>query len=446
MIRRVFTGPDTLARHPGEADAPPVTAQQIEEALAAGRFSLAYQPLLTAARDALVGCEVLLRWRDPKQGDVPPNAIIPVAERTGLIFEIGDWVLAQACLQLARWRTDPAWEDVSVWVNISALQLADVRFPARVAAAVRDAGIDGSGLCLEVTESALVDVSSPNSLAVMAELRAMGVRLVLDDFGTGYSSLSYLRHLPIDGLKLDRSFTAQITTDASVAPIVRAVTDMAHALGVSLVAEGVETQAQLEAVTRCDTDTVQGYLLGHPMPAHRLTQWHAEWQRQPAPAPAAEPVAGVHLNVGTLPDRPAPALARLIATDGEALFTNAACRIYTAPAPGRFDTPDFGHARKRWLSALQRDSRSGNYCATAQVTDTLFRQASAVGATPLEQHLFVTSMRLVVTRALRRQAGARQDVMAAWNLFTALEHRLLSSLRSTDRWMPGDLRPGEDAG
>lgn len=421
-----------------------MTAQQIEDALIAGHFSLAYQPILTAAQDALVGCEALLRWRDPTHGDIPPNAIIPVAERTGLIFELGDWVLTQASEQLSRWRNDPAWSDASVWVNISALQLADVRFPARVAAALQSAGVDGSGLCLEVTESALVDVRSHNSLAVMAELRAMGVRLVLDDFGTGYSSLSYLRHLPIDGLKLDRSFTAQITTDASVAPIVQAVTDMAHALGVSLVAEGVETDAQLEAMTRCGTDTAQGYLLGRPMPAHQLTRWFADWQRRPAPAPA-DPRVAVHLNIGTLPDRPAPALAQLLETDGEVLFADAARRIYAAPAPGRFDTPDFAQARERWLNALRRDSHSGNYCATARVTDTLFRQATAVGATPLEQHLFVTSMRLVVTRALRRESSPRQDVMAAWNLFTALEHRLLSSLRSTDRWMPRDLRPGEDA-
>ncbi|MGK2937316.1 MAG: EAL domain-containing protein [Solirubrobacteraceae bacterium] len=442
----MFTGPDTLAPHQGDAEVPPVTAQQIEDALAGGRFSLAYQPILTAAQDTLVGCEVLLRWRDPKHGDIPPNAIIPVAERTGLIFELGDRVLAAACRQLSRWRTDPAWGDAGVWVNISALQLADVRFPARVAAALREAGIDGTGLCLEVTESALVDVRSHNSLAVMAELRAMGVRLALDDFGTGYSSLSYLRHLPIDVLKLDRSFTAQITTDASVAPIVQAVTDMAHALGVSLVAEGVETDEQRAAMTRCGTDTVQGYLFGRPMRADRLTRWHAEWLRRPAPADTGASVDGVHLNIGALPDRPAPTLAQLLETEGDALFADAARRIYAAPAPGRFGTSDFAQARERWLSALRRDSLSGNYCATAQVSDALFRQAAAVGATPLELHLFVTSMRLVVTRALRRDAGARQDVMAAWNLFTALEHRLLSSLRSTDRWMPGGLRPGEDAG
>lgn len=267
MIRGVFTGPDTLARHPGEADAPPVTAQQIEEALAAGRFSLAYQPLLTAARDALVGCEVLLRWRDPKQGDVPPNAIIPVAERTGLIFELGDWVLAQACLQLARWRTDPAWEDVSVWVNISALQLADVRFPARVAGALRDAGIDGSGLCLEVTESALVDVSSPNSLAVMAELRAMGVRLVLDDFGTGYSSLSYLKRFPLDTLKIDRSFVDGLGSEDEDSAIVAAIVQLASTLDLTVVAEGVETEEQLAQLLSLHCDLAQGYLLSRPIDA-----------------------------------------------------------------------------------------------------------------------------------------------------------------------------------
>ncbi len=441
----MVTSPDTLAHGPGNAGVPAVSAPQIEEALTANRFSLAFQPIVTTSQDALVGCEVLLRWEDPDLGAIPPHAVIPVAERTGLIFELGDWVLGQACDQLRSWKGQAEWDHVTLWVNISALQLADVGFPGRVATILREAGVDGTGLCLEVTESTLVDVRSQTSLAVMAELRAMGIRIVLDDFGTGYSSLSYLRHLPIDGLKLDRSFTAEITTDGSIRPIVRAVTDMAHALGVSLVAEGVETDAQLAAVADCGTDVAQGYLFARPMPAHELARWRAGWLRRPERSAVPADDATPQLNIGRLPDAPAPELARLLETESEALFAEAARRIYTSSIPERFATPDFERARERWVRALLRDSRSGDYDATARVTDTLFRQASAAGATPLEQHLFVTSLRLVVTRALRRGTDTRREVMAAWNLFTALEHRLLSSLRSTDRWIPGDLRREEDA-
>ncbi len=441
----MVTSPDTLAHGPGNAGVPAVTAQQIEAALAADRFSLAYQPIVSTSQTTLVGCEVLLRWEDPDLGTIPPHAVIPVAERTGLIFELGDWVLRQACDQLGIWQGQAEWGDATLWVNISALQLADVGFPGRVATILRETRVDGASLCLEVTESALVDVRNQTSLAVMGELRAMGVRIVLDDFGTGYSSLSYLRHLPIDGLKLDRSFTAEITTDGSIRPIVRAVTDMANALGVSLVAEGVETDAQLAAVAACGTDIAQGYLFARPMPGQELARWHAGWLRRPERPAGPADDAAPHLNIGRLPDCPAPELGRLLDRDSETLFAEAARRIYTASIPERFGTPDFERARERWVQALVRDSQNGNYSATARVTDTLFRQASAAGATPLEQHLFLTSLRLVVTRALRRGTDVRREVMAAWNLFTALEHRLLSSLRSTDRWIPGDLRREEDA-
>lgn len=419
----VFDGSHTLA--PDDGVGAPLSPDELRAALAGDAFSLAFQPILSASGRSVDGCEALLRWHDPARGHVPPGDVIPVAEASGLILELGDWVLRRACRQAARWRSNPiSGLPATVWVNVSARQLDDPRFPARVAACLTAERLDGTALCLEVTEGSLVDVRGPTALAVMAELRALGVRLMLDDFGTGYSALSYLRQLPIDGLKLDRSFAAQLPLDASVAPIVGGVTGMAHALGLAVVAEGIETDAQLAAVQACGVDHAQGFLLGRPAPAEELAaspagrRWHV-------PAPARDPRGAGRLNVGAVPSRPVPALGALLEAQGDALVAEAARRVYAAPAQGWFSAPESGAARTRWLAALHRDCRSGNYTASLHVSATFFRQGALAGATALEQHLFVTGLRSAVTRALRRAGAVQVEVAAAWTLFTALEHQLL---------------------
>jgi EAL domain-containing protein (putative c-di-GMP-specific phosphodiesterase class I) len=210
-----------------------------------------------------------VRWRHPERGLVPPGHFIPVAEHSGLIVEIGDWVLEEACRQLAEWRRLAPGPPPPVNVNVSVRQLDDPHFPARVAAVLDAHRLPPQALALEVTESLLM--SRPDQAQVGLEaLRDLGVRLVLDDFGTGYSSLSRLSRLPLHTLKVDRSFVAALPRDPADHAIVQAIFSMAATLGLRVVAEGVETEEQLGMLRRLGCDMAQGYLLGRPAPAAEI--------------------------------------------------------------------------------------------------------------------------------------------------------------------------------
>lgn len=420
-----------------------IDPRDIRAALATDELSLAFQPIVAAGAGALTGFEALLRWHHPTHGAIPPVEVIPVAERSSLILDLGDWVLRRACAQAAGWRTRPGGDGPAptVWVNISARQLEDERFPERVASALYETGLDGSALCLEVTESSLVNVHTTCALAVMSELRSLGVRLALDDFGTGYSSLSYLRHLPIDCLKLDRSFAGQVTSDASVAPILKGVADMAHALGLALVAEGIETEAQLAVVRDCGIDLLQGFLLGRPSAPEQLERWAGVTDV----APTERVDYPADLAVAHVPRGAAPAVAHLLEREGERLVDEATESVYAGDDRGWFGTAASAGARRRWVTTLSWDCSSGTYEGSLRMTDAFLRQAAMAGAPPLEQHLFLTSVRKAITRELRRAGVVEAQVRSAWQLFTALEHRLLLILpihRSVDGRVPAT---GDDA-
>ena len=229
----------------------------MRQALAANRFRLAYQPQVDIASGAIVGAEALIRWRDPELGDVSPARFIPVAEESGFIIAIGDWVLGQAVRQAASWRSSGM--PLPVAVNVSALQFQQADFVDRVAAALRSADLPGGLLELELTESILVRDAS-DALQRLHSLAHLGVRLAIDDFGTGYSSLAYLKRFPIEKLKIDRSFIRGVPGDGSDAGIVHAIIQMARALNLKVIAEGVETEAQRQYLAREGCDMLQGFL------------------------------------------------------------------------------------------------------------------------------------------------------------------------------------------
>ena len=232
----------------------------LRHAAARGEFTLVWQPLAAAAGDGRInGFEVLLRWRHPERGLVPPDLFIPVAEACGAITAIGAWVLREACREAARWAAP-----LVVAVNVSPLQAQQGEaFAEMVEQALEASGLDASRLVLEVTEGVLIREAG-RVLAALNRLKALGVRVALDDFGTGYSSLATLRAFPFDKIKIDKSFIANIATGGQDAAIVRAVVGLAHGLGLPVVAEGVETQAQLGVlrIERCEE--VQGWLTGRP--------------------------------------------------------------------------------------------------------------------------------------------------------------------------------------
>ena len=228
-----------------------------------GELFLHYQPQLDLASQRIVGLEALVRWQHPEMGLIPPLKFIAVAEETGQIEAIGTWVLEAALRQLALWRA-AGHQDLCVAVNLSAYQLRGDAFPEQVAQALRRHGLPGAALELEITES--VAMRDPGrTAALLRQLRAIGVALAIDDFGTGYSSLAYLKQLPLSCLKLDRSFVMDIETDANDAAICTATMQMAHSLGLGVVAEGVENATQLAFLRRLGCDTVQGYFIAQPL-------------------------------------------------------------------------------------------------------------------------------------------------------------------------------------
>jgi diguanylate cyclase (GGDEF)-like protein/PAS domain S-box-containing protein len=245
----------------------------LRPALARTEFELHYQPRIDLRDMAVVGIEALIRWNSADLGRVSPGEFIGIAEETGLIVPIGRWVLNEACRQTRR-LIDHHGRTIRVSVNVSARQLAQAGFVDEVRAALADSGLPPGCLELELTESALIE-DIPRTAAMLDELRALGVRLAVDDFGTGYSGLAYLRRFHIDVLKLDRSFVLQEDGGIGAFDFVKAFVDMAHALKLSVVAEGVETAEVLDFLRAADCDEVQGYLMARPMPLDALEGWLA---------------------------------------------------------------------------------------------------------------------------------------------------------------------------
>jgi diguanylate cyclase (GGDEF)-like protein/PAS domain S-box-containing protein len=248
------------------------TANDLHRALTEQEFRVVYQPEVDLRTGHVTGVEALVRWHHPERGLVPPAEFIPLAEQTGLIAGIGAWVLDTALQQAAYWaqaRFDGS--ALTVWVNLSARQLGDPGLVELVADTLRRRDIDAAQLGLEITESALLE-DAEGAVLALSSLRELGVRLAVDDFGTGYSSLSYLKRLPVDAVKIDRSFVDGLAIDGDDSAIVAAVTGMARALRLTTIAEGVENLDQLQALKRLGCDLAQGYFFTTPQPPSHINR------------------------------------------------------------------------------------------------------------------------------------------------------------------------------
>lgn len=235
----------------------------LRNAIADRAFQLYYQPQMTLD-GRLIGGEALLRWQHPQLGAVSPAQFIPVAEETGLILPIGNWVLHTACDQLGAWARKPETAGLTLAVNVSARQFKHAGFVDQVLAALERSGAPPEKLKLELTESLLLD-DLEETISKMTYLKSMGVGFSLDDFGTGYSSLSYLKRLPLDQLKIDQSFVRDVLIDQNDAVIAKTIVALAQSLGLNVIAEGVETIGQVEFLTSIGCLTYQGYYFGKPM-------------------------------------------------------------------------------------------------------------------------------------------------------------------------------------
>ncbi len=242
-----------------------------------GELHLVYQPRLALESSRITGVEALLRWTSVEHGVIPPSVFIPLAEESGLILEIGEWALREACLTLRRWRQH-GLADLNMAVNMSVLQLLRGNFPDVVRRILADTGIPPGALELELTESVLMAnaVQTANKLQAF---RAIGVSLAIDDFGTGYSSLAYLKRLPITTIKIDKEFIDDLSRDPDDAAITSTVITMAHSLGLNVVAEGVETQAQLDFLRNKDCDEIQGFWLSPPLETHACLSFIQHWNQ-----------------------------------------------------------------------------------------------------------------------------------------------------------------------
>jgi EAL domain-containing protein (putative c-di-GMP-specific phosphodiesterase class I) len=235
-----------------------------------GEMNVVYQPLVQLTTGQLTGVEALLRWQHPELGLIPPDQFIPAAEASGAIISIGEWVLRQACKDLSTWSRQRHGRELTVAVNVAPIQMRAANFVDIVKSALDDCCLFPTSLTLEITERTLL-AENPNQRRTIEGLRALGSRLALDDFGTGYSALGYLTRFPIDVLKIDRMFVADINTDPQAAALVEGILAMTRNLGLQSVAEGIETEDQLGVLTTMGCHLGQGYLLGRPAPADAIT-------------------------------------------------------------------------------------------------------------------------------------------------------------------------------
>ena len=247
-----------------------VIERGIRGALDSGQFEVHFQPQIAAGAGGIVGVEALLRWNHPELGAISPAEFVPVAEETGLIVPLGDWVLHRAVRELARWREE-GFNNVRLAINFSAVQMAQPDFVDQVVAALEGVGVPGACLEVEITENVLM-----NDLDVVAgklnTLVTHGISIAIDDFGTGYSSLSYLRTLPIQRIKIDRSFVRDIEGEGSESSIVDAIVAMAGGLGMGVVAEGVETDRQRDYLSSIGCNELQGFLFSKAVASEAVTR------------------------------------------------------------------------------------------------------------------------------------------------------------------------------
>ena len=276
LYRAKLDGRGTYRFFEPEMDARMQARRRLEldmrQALARREFQLHYQPQMQLESDKLIGCEALIRWKHPERGMISPLDFIPLAEEIGLIVPIGEWVLRQACRDAMTWPTA-----MSVAVNVSPAQFKSDRLVETIISALASSGLSAKRLEVEITEGVLLQ-ESEKTLQTLHRLRELGVRVSMDDFGTGYSSLSYLRSFPFDKIKIDRSFVKDLSSKPDGDAIIRAIAGLGKSLGMTTVAEGVETPEQMQRIRDEGCTDVQGYLISRPIPADDLLQFITSYQ------------------------------------------------------------------------------------------------------------------------------------------------------------------------
>ena len=293
---------------------------ELRRALARQELRVYYQPQVDLISGEIVGVEALVRWQHPERGLVPPSDFIPLAEESGLVVSLGDWVLREACRQIKQW-TESGLAPRQTAVNVSAVQLSRGRLVESVKVALAETGIAPEQLELEITES-FVMADREQSFKALSELKALGIRLSIDDFGTGYSSLSYLQQLEVDKLKVDISFVRNMTTNIGNASIVKAVIALGHSLGLEVIAEGVEDAGLARYLRSLRCDVMQGYLISRPMPAEETTRFLASFQ--PTRIPVDNEAMSTLLLVDDEPGILA-SLSRLLRRENYRILTAASC-------------------------------------------------------------------------------------------------------------------------
>jgi predicted signal transduction protein with EAL and GGDEF domain len=257
----------------------------LRQAIADRALEVYYQPCVSLADNAITGCEALVRWRHPERGMISPAEFIPIAEETGLINELGEWVLETACAEATKWP-----DDIRLAVNVSPVQFRSDTLDLKIVAALAQSGLPASRLELEITEAVLIR-DDDAALAILHQLRGIGVRIALDDFGTGYSSLSYLQRFPFDKIKIDRCFVNDIAEANGSSCIVRAVVNIAAERHMTTTAEGVETQQQHELLRTLGCSEMQGYLFSPAKPGTEIRRMFLQACERPAamsPSPGRE--------------------------------------------------------------------------------------------------------------------------------------------------------------
>ena len=241
------------------------TENDLHTAIIQNQLVLHYQPIISLKTDTLYGFEALLRWQHPQRGLVAPEKFIPIAEETGLIVPIGEWVLEQACAQMSAWQSKyPQARDLKISVNLASQQIKDLNFLSNLDRILGKAGDLGNALHLEITETTLMD-HQPETIHLFQQIRARGIRLNIDDFGTGYSSLQYLKRFPISMLKIDRSFVQGMLDDRENFEIVKMIITLSRTLKIGIIAEGIENLKQLKVLKTLNCELGQGFLFSHPL-------------------------------------------------------------------------------------------------------------------------------------------------------------------------------------
>jgi EAL domain-containing protein (putative c-di-GMP-specific phosphodiesterase class I) len=246
----------------------------LREALAKDQFRLVYQPTLALSDMRPTGVEALLRWHHPERGVVPPNAFIPMLEDTGLIIEVGHWVLTEACRQAAAWHR--TGHRIGVAVNVSGRQLDSDRLVADIAGVLEQNGLEPQALTIEITETTLMR-SVEETATRLAAIKDLGVRIAIDDFGTGYSSLAHLRRFPVDALKIDRSFISGLAGNSEGKTVIHTVVQLGKALSIETLAEGIEEQEELALLREENCDSGQGFLFARPLDPDAAAEFFANW-------------------------------------------------------------------------------------------------------------------------------------------------------------------------